>query len=173
MNTGFFHQIQTSKMGKQTILNYESAAAAALNGKPKQRAPYKRGPKSTETGMVVGVHEEPEVPPMPKPETYGWEAACPLGSNGGGGWQIEGGEEAYHEALARHVAAVNAQPGKPIPINRPNIPNRYDREALRDFYDGTALKEAHAHFDYLVKNARGVTEKQAFAATIFEHAPTI
>lgn len=149
-------------MGKQTILNYESAAAAALNGKPKQRAPYKRGPKSTETGMVVGIHEEPEVPPMPKPETYGWEAACPLGSNGGGGWQIEGGEEAYHEALARHVAAVNAQPGKPITVNRPNIPNRYDREALADFIEGDALARAQAHFDRLKNEPCPISDKTMF-----------
>ena len=97
---------------------------------------------------------------MPKPEDFGWEDADPLGGNGGGGWQIEGGEEAYYEALDKAFG----RPQGPMVVPRNNVPNRYDREALADFYNGDQLGYAENHFDYM--EARGDSEKMAFAATL-------
>jgi hypothetical protein len=42
--------------------------------------------------------------PRPQPEDFGWEDA--IGFSHAGGWQIEGGEEAYDAALAAWVAAI-------------------------------------------------------------------
>jgi len=146
------------------------------HSKTAKRARYKRGPKSTETGPVVGIHEESEVPPMPKIEDYGWRPDAPGAKSGRGSFETKAQEDAYNEALEAFYfwnRGKDAPAGKPITVNRPNIPNRYDREALADFYEGKSLKRAQSHYDYLILRAGGVTEKEAFSATLFMYAPTI
>ncbi len=110
---------------------------------------------------------------MPKPEDFGWEDADPLGGNGGGGWTMEGGEEAYHDACAQYViatstAAPTALP--PIIVPRNNIPNRYDREALTDFYDGPMLAPALALYEDCIN--MGYTAKVAFSQVLFQLSAT-
>lgn len=96
---------------------------------------------------------------MPKPEDFGWEDADPLGGNGGGGWQIEGGEEAYYEALDKAFG----RPQGPMVVPRNNVPNRYDRGALADFItDLPTLGRAQKHFDRITSTEPPMSVKGAF-----------
>ena len=144
-----------------------SAAVNGLYGTPKGRGPYKRGPKSTETGPVAGVYEAPDaIPPMPKPEDYGWRPERPGANSGRGSFETKAQEQAYYDAFDRHVAAVNGQMPPPVITQRPNIPNRYDREALADFYDGPMLAPALALYEDCTN--MGYTAKAAFSQVLFQ-----
>lgn len=178
MSTAYFHQTQHRKMSKQIEINgFEEInsryadAVRDLYGTPKKRGPYKRGPKSTESGPVVGLHEDAPaaIPPVPKPEDYGWRPDRPGANSWRGSFETKSQEQAYHDAFDRHVAAVYGQMLPPIIVPRNNIPNRYDREALADFYHGDQLGLANNHFDYMA--SRGDSDKIAFAATL-QNVPT-
>ena len=70
------------------------------------------------------------------------------------------------------VVGVYEDPQGPIIVPRNNIPNRYDREALADFYKDQSLDEARAHFDELVFS-EGFSEKECFSNTLYSVVPNI
>ena len=139
-----------------------------------KRAPYKRGPKSTETASVVGVYEDAPaaIPPMPKPEDYGWSPDRPGANSGRGSFETKSQEGAYNAAFDRHVAAVNGRTPPPVIVPRNNIPNRYDREALEAVGEWVRLpppitSESLLHFFDVLKVV-GATDRGAFFGTFVE-----
>lgn len=154
--------------GFEEINSRYADAVRDLYGTPKKRGPYKRGPKSTESGPVVGLHEDAPaaIPPVPKPEDYGWRPDRPGANSWRGSFETKSQEQAYHDAFDRHVAAVYGQMLPPIIVPRNNIPNRYDRAALADFYGDDENKRAFILLGYGVAKEKGLSEKQAFVAAL-------
>ncbi len=183
-------------MSRQTILNYESSAAA-FNGASTKGSPFgspewnefsanadkkhaaaidaakpvmeklrrKHHARSAELALVVGVYEDAPaaIPPMPKPEDYGWRPDRPGANSGRGSFETKSQEQAYCDAFDRHVAAVNGQTPSPVIVPRNNVPNRYDRGALADFItDLPTLGRAQKHFDRITSTEPPMSVKGAF-----------
>ena len=150
-------------------------AAAVEAAKPvMEKLRRKHHARSTELAPVVGVYEDAPaaIPPIPKPEDYGWRPERKGAHGCHGSFKTKAQEQAYYAAFDRHVAAVIGQTPPPVIVPRNNIPNRYDREALEAVGEWVRLPppitaESLLHFFDVLKVV-GATDRGAFFGTFIE-----